>query len=190
MRLSSVGQSVGTISGRQKLHKAMIWPASRLIGKGNRRLVHKGNTVSNGGSASINMAIPKWQSDLGCTIVVIALRAACVPTRPMLLGFRILAVRHQSEHEMLRQARDREKDEAFRTLYALRSGIEGTHSQAVRALGLRRTRYFGLPKTALAQVLTAAAINLIRIDAFLDGKKAAKTRVSRFTTLAPISLVS
>lgn len=103
---------------------------------------------------------------------------------------RILAVRHQSEHETLRQARAREKGEEFRTLYAQRSGIEGTHSQAVRALGLRRTRYCGLAKTALAHVFTAAAINLLRLDAFLDGKKAAKTRVSRFAALAPAELAS
>lgn len=101
---------------------------------------------------------------------------------------RILAVRHQSEHETLRQARAREKGEEFRTLYAQRSGIEGTHSQAVRALGLRRTRYFGLAKTGLAHVFTAAALNLLRLDAFLDGKKATKTRVSRFAALAPASL--
>ena len=62
--------------------------------------------------------------------------------------------------------------------------------QAVRALGLRRTRYFGLAKTGLAHVFTAAALNLLRLDAFLDGKKAAKTRVSRFAALAPASLAS
>ena len=53
---------------------------------------------------------------------------------------------------------------------------------------MRRTRYFGLPKTALSHVFTAAAINLIRLDAFLEGKKAAKTRVSRFAALAPVDL--
>lgn len=58
------------------------------------------------------------------------------------------------------------------------------------ALGLRRTRYCGLAKTALAHVFTAAAINLLRLDAFLDGKKAAKTRVSRFAALAPAELAS
>jgi transposase len=99
-------------------------------------------------------------------------------------------VRHQSEHETLRQARAREKGKAFRTLYAQRFGIEGTHSQAVRALGLRRTRFFGLAKTALAHIFTATAMNLMRLDAFLDGKAAAKTRISRFAALAPASLAS
>lgn len=60
----------------------------------------------------------------------------------------------------------------------------------MRSLGSRRTRYFGLPKTALSHLLTAAAINLIRLDAFLEGKKAAKTRVSRFAALAPVDLAA
>jgi len=36
--------------------------------------------------------------------------------------------------------------------------------------------------------LTTAAITLIRTDAFLEEKKAAKARVSRFATLAPVQL--
>lgn len=101
---------------------------------------------------------------------------------------RILAVRTQAEFEILQSSRQHQQTETFRVRYAQRSGIEGTHSQAVRSLGLRRTRYFGLPKTALSHVFTAAAINLIRLDAFLEGKKAAKTRTSRFATLAPVEL--
>jgi transposase len=103
---------------------------------------------------------------------------------------RLLTIRQQAEYEILQQARLRQQTDEFRVRYAQRSGIEGTHSQAVRALGLRRTRYFGLPKTALSHVFTAAAINLIRLDAFLEGRKAAKTRVSRFAALAPVDLAS
>lgn len=103
---------------------------------------------------------------------------------------RILAVRTQAEFEVLQSARKLQQTETFRARYGRRSGIEGTHSQAVRSLGLRRTRYFGLPKTALSHLFTAAAINVIRLDAFLEGKKPAKTRVSRFASLAPVELVS
>jgi transposase len=103
---------------------------------------------------------------------------------------RILAVRTQAEFEVLQSARQHQHTDQFQAKYAHRSGIEGTHSQAVRALGLRRTRYFGLPKTALSHLFTAAAINLIRLDAFLEGKKMAKTRVSRFAALAPVELAS
>jgi transposase len=98
---------------------------------------------------------------------------------------RTLSVRHQVEFERLEQARKLQQSEEFKKVYAKRSGIEGTHSQAVRALGLRRTRYRGLAKTSLQHVLTAAAINLIRVDAFLEGKKTAKTRTSRFAALLP-----
>jgi transposase len=43
--------------------------------------------------------------------------------------------------------------------------VEGTISQAVRAFGLRRTRYIGLAKTHLQHVLTAIAFNLARLNA-------------------------
>ena len=99
-------------------------------------------------------------------------------------------MRHQSEHEVLRQARAREQGEEFRTQYAQRSGIEGTHSQAVRTMRLRRTRYLGLTKTALQHTLTATALNLVRLDAFLAEKKVAKTRISRFATLASVELAN
>lgn len=112
-----------------------------------------------------------------CPVRSSCTRSPCAP--------RILAVRHQGEYETLRQARKLQQTEEWRLQYAQRSGIEGTHSQAVRALGLRRTRYRGLAKTSLQHALTAAAINLIRVDAFLEGKKTTKTRTSRFAALLP-----
>jgi hypothetical protein len=45
-----------------------------------------------------------------------------------------------------------------------------------------------LLKTALSHLSPATAINLIRLDAFLEGKKVAKTRVSRFAALGPVEL--
>jgi len=105
-------------------------------------------------------------------------------------ALRILAVRTQAEFEVLQSARQLQHTEAFQAKYAQRSGIEGTHSQGVRSLGLRRTRYIGLMKTSLQHVFTASAINLIRLDAFLEGKKAAKTRTSRFAALAPVEFAS
>jgi len=39
---------------------------------------------------------------------------------------------------------------------------KGIHSQAVRALGLRRSRYVGLCKTHLGHVALAVAINVIQ----------------------------
>jgi transposase len=48
----------------------------------------------------------------------------------------------------------------------------------------------GLAKTGLQHLFTALALNLVRLDAFLAGNKAAKTRVSRFAALAPLALAS
>ena len=53
---------------------------------------------------------------------------------------------------------------------SIRCGVEGTIHQSVTATGARRTRYAGLRKNALAHVLTATAINLIRIDAWWSGQ--------------------
>jgi hypothetical protein len=82
---------------------------------------------------------------------------------------------HQ-QWEALQQARLRQHTLAFERQDAQRAGFQETHSQAVRALGLPRTRSVGLPTTALSHAFTAAAINVIRLDAFLEGKNAAKTR--------------
>jgi transposase len=67
--------------------------------------------------------------------------------------------------------------------YALRQGIEGTLSQAVRGFGLRCTRYRGLAKVHLQHVATAAALDLDRIAAWLQGRPLAPTRISRFAAL-------
>jgi transposase len=90
----------------------------------------------------------------------------------------------QERHELLLAARKRQQTEAFKELYRLRAGIEGTFSQTTRKAGLRRARYRGLPKTHLQHVLTAVATNLLRLDAWLQGVPFAKTRTSRFTALA------
>ena len=63
-------------------------------------------------------------------------------------------------------------------------GVEGTLSQGVRAFGLRRTRYRRLAKTHLQEIVTAIAINLDRIAAWLTGRPLAATRISHFAELA------
>ena len=55
--------------------------------------------------------------------------------------------------------------------------------QAVRRCGLRRCRYVGLAKAHLQHVLTAAAVNLVRLAAWLTGEPLARTRQSRFVRL-------
>ncbi|MFC6555349.1 IS5/IS1182 family transposase, partial [Nonomuraea cavernae] len=54
---------------------------------------------------------------------------------------------------------------------------------AVRAGGIRRTRYRGLLKTRLAHLLTATAINLIRLDAWWTDTPIRGTRASHLERL-------
>ena len=60
---------------------------------------------------------------------------------------------------------------SFSRCMANDQGLSGTHSQAVRTMGLRRTRYLGLTKTALQHVCTAAALNLSSFGCFSRWKK-------------------
>jgi transposase len=112
-----------------------------------------------------------------------ASRSRCTRTQTPNQG-RVVAVLPRDEHEALAAARTREGTAEGRRLYAQRQGIESTLSQAVRAFGLRRTRYRGLAKTTLQHAATAAAINLDRIAAWFGGRPIAPTRTSRFATLA------
>lgn len=98
---------------------------------------------------------------------------------------RQLTLLPQAQYLALTAARERQSTEAFKEEYAVRSGVEGTISQAVFALGLRRTRYRGLDKTHLQCVVTAAAVNLIRIVNWLWEIPRSKTPKSRFAQLAP-----
>jgi transposase len=104
-------------------------------------------------------------------------------TRSQTTG-RVLHVRPQVAQEALLARRKEQETPAFRQGYTTRAGIEATLSQGVRRMGLRRARYDGLHKTHLQQVLTAVAINLVRIDAVLTGTSRGQTRLSPFAALA------
>lgn len=97
---------------------------------------------------------------------------------------RVLHARPQAAHEALQEQRKAEQSPAFRQVYALRAGIESTFSQGVRAMGLRRSRSDGLARTHVQRVLTATAINLVRIDAALTQTARGITRRSHFARLA------
>ena len=73
--------------------------------------------------------------------------------------------------------------EEAKVRYQRRAGIEATISQGVRAFGLRRSRYTGIGKTHIQHVLTALAVNLVRLVAWWDGERPGRTRVSRFAQL-------
>ncbi len=96
---------------------------------------------------------------------------------------RTVTVRRQEQYLALGAARSREASAEYAAEYAKRAGIEGTVSQGVRSSGLRRSRYAGLMKTHLKHVLTAAAVNFIRIGNWLADTPLATTRQSSFVKL-------
>jgi transposase len=97
---------------------------------------------------------------------------------------RMLQVREQAAYEALQEARNRQRSPQFKQDYAARAGIEGTISQGVRLGDLRRSRYIGLAKTHLQHVLTVAAINLLRVGAWLEQVPKARTRQSPMALLS------
>ncbi len=97
---------------------------------------------------------------------------------------RVLHVRPHAAHLALQARRHEQETLVFRHIYQRRAGIEGTLSQAVRGMGIRRARYDGLHKTHVQHVLTAVAINVVRIDGMLTQTPRGKTRQSHFMRLA------
>ncbi|HEV2124947.1 MAG TPA: transposase [Chloroflexota bacterium] len=101
---------------------------------------------------------------------------------------RTLTIRPQAQYLALQTARARQITDEFKTLYACRAGIEGTIGQGVRRCRLRRTRYIGHAKTRLQHLLTATALNYVRIGHWLAGDQRAKTqRASSLRLLMPIA---
>ncbi|MDT5275593.1 MAG: hypothetical protein QOG95_2525 [Mycobacterium sp.] len=96
---------------------------------------------------------------------------------------RIIGMQARENYEALQSARRHQTTEEFQKNYAARAGIEGTHAQAISRCGLRRCRYIGLAKTHLQHVITAAAVNLVRIADWQNAIPPAKTRRSRFAAL-------
>jgi hypothetical protein len=92
-------------------------------------------------------------------------------------------LRPREIHEILEQARAAQTTERWKQRYAIRAGVEGTIHQATATTGLRRSRYLGLPKTHLAHVITATAINLIRLDAWWTATPPGRTQTSHLATL-------
>ena len=96
---------------------------------------------------------------------------------------RSLSFLPQAQYEALEQAREVHSSLAGRERYKRRAGIEGTLSQGVRGVGLRRFRYRGIAKTHLQNVAIGAAINIDRLVNWFNGVPTTKTRTSRFKAL-------
>ena len=107
-------------------------------------------------------------------------QATCTTSRP---PRRRLTIRPRDHYLALQAARARQETKEFKEEYAMRSGIEGTLSQGIRAFEMRRSRYFGGRKTHLQNVLTATAMNVVRVGMWLSETPRAKTRQSAFVRL-------
>jgi transposase len=98
-----------------------------------------------------------------------------------------VSFRPQAQHEALQHARERQETQAFKDIYAKRSGIEGTLAQSIRRSDLRQARYRGLQKNHLQHVFVAIAVNVVRLFDWFAEKPLAKTRQTPFAKLAPVA---
>src|SRR5215472_16318886 len=93
---------------------------------------------------------------------------------------RQLTLRPRQIHEAITAARAEQDTEAWQRKYATRAGVEGLMAQATHVTGIRRARYLGLPRTTLEHNIAAAAINLIRLDAWWTATPLDRSRTSHF----------
>jgi transposase len=100
---------------------------------------------------------------------------------------RQLTVSPQVHHEALQAARQRQETPQFKAQYALRAGVESSLSQGIRRFDLRRSRYLGLARTHLQQLLNATAMHVVRVIAWLWGEPLGERRrpPGHFAQLAP-----
>jgi transposase len=103
---------------------------------------------------------------------------------------RQITVKPQAHHEALQAARQRQETPEFKAQYALRAGVESTLSQGIRRFDLRQSRYIGLVRTHLQQLLNATAMNVVRVIAWLRGGPLGERRrqLGHFARLKPVSL--
>jgi Transposase DDE domain len=77
---------------------------------------------------------------------------------------RTVTIRTQEAYEALHAARQRQQSEGFKGQYKKRAGVEGTISQAIRALGMRRSRYMCLAETPRAAMRKSHFERLITLS--------------------------
>lgn len=125
-----------------------------------------------GDDGVINVSFPAQS----CTIC--PFKADCTQASSRKLQFKQKFV-----FDFLQVYRDRQQTAEFKKEYSKRSGSEGTISQLVRTCNARRSKYFGLKKTHLQNVLSAAAINVLRMGNWMLGIARAETRKARYEKL-------
>ncbi len=114
--------------------------------------------------------------------LVCAARSRCTRSTS---AARALTILPQAQQMALQSARQRQTSDEFKARYALRSGIEGAIALVTNKLGMRRSRYWGETKTHLHDLMTAAAVNLMRYLAWIDGIPRSAARQSHILALKP-----
>jgi transposase len=95
------------------------------------------------------------------------LRSKCTKALNTDLG-RSITIHPQPVHQARLDAHRAQQGEDWAKVYRLRAGVEGTISQAVRGPDLRNSRYRGLDKSHVQNVLTGMALNVTRLGAHYD----------------------
>jgi Transposase DDE domain len=108
-------------------------------------------------------------------------RAQCTSSAPH--NGRRLFLRPREIHEAVAAARAGQSGQHWKDRYKIRAGVEGTIRQATCVTGIRTARYLGLPKTSLEHAAAAAAVNLIRLDAWWTSKPLNRTRTTHLQRL-------
>ncbi len=98
-------------------------------------------------------------------------------------GGRQLTLHPRDVQQALDDARAQQDTKHWQTKYALRAGVEGTIGQAVAVTDMRHARYRGRKKVHLEHVLSAVALNLIRLDHWWNGHPMDRTRTSHLARL-------
>lgn len=151
------------------------WDAKQALCPQGQRSVIWLERTDRHGHASVQISFRK-QVCAAC-----ACRASCTQSES---GPRTLLVRDRDQYLALQAARTRQQSELFKEQYARRAGIEGTISQGTHTGDLRRSRYIGYAKTRLMHLLLAAALNFMRVAAWLAETPRSRTRQSAFAALA------
>ncbi|MFI7704259.1 IS1182 family transposase [Nonomuraea sp. NPDC049480] len=96
---------------------------------------------------------------------------------------RALTLRAPAQRSALQQRRREQNTRAWWARYRLRAGIESTISQIVHRTQSRRSRYKNTAPTHVGHCLAATAINLVRIDAWQQGHRPERTRLTHLCRL-------
>jgi hypothetical protein len=96
---------------------------------------------------------------------------------------RQLTLRPRQVQQALDAARAEQTTKQWQARYARRAGVEATIAQATKVTDTRRARYRGLAKTSLDHNTKAAALNLIRLDAWWNGEVLDPRRTSHLSRL-------